>query len=232
MKLSMITWAELPKSPNWASHSTRLSGRRPSIRTRSRGRRSPRGAVVQLERRRGVGQVLDRRVAEPGLLVVEDQVAVRERAALGVLARERMWTPSVSSEARRAPRRGRTRCPLVERLDPLLQRLRSLRWIVKLSGTRISSSFSLRIGPSSIAVSTSGLRVRSSSPVPVAVGSSYSPASIFGAAPRGPVSAPLALVHASLDLLAGDDSLGHQRLGVELETGGCSLILAAIIGCV
>ena len=26
MKLSMITWAELPKSPNWASQSTRLSG--------------------------------------------------------------------------------------------------------------------------------------------------------------------------------------------------------------
>ncbi len=26
MKLSMITWAELAKSPNWASQRTRLSG--------------------------------------------------------------------------------------------------------------------------------------------------------------------------------------------------------------
>ena len=43
-------------------------------------------AVVQLERRQGAGEVLDRRVLEAGLLVVEEQVAVGEGAALGVLA--------------------------------------------------------------------------------------------------------------------------------------------------
>ena len=45
-------------------------------------------AVVDLERRQRAGEVLDRRVLEPGLLVVEDEVAVREGAALGVLAGE------------------------------------------------------------------------------------------------------------------------------------------------
>src|SRR3954453_13593805 len=45
--------------------------------------------------------------------------------------------------------------------------LRSLRWIVKLSGTRSNSSLSLRSLSSGTAVSTLGLRVRSSSPVPV-----------------------------------------------------------------
>src|SRR3954453_21295279 len=39
-------------------------------------------AVVNLERRRGVLQVLDRRVLEPRVLVVEDEVAVGEGAAL------------------------------------------------------------------------------------------------------------------------------------------------------
>ncbi len=45
-------------------------------------------AVVQLERRRGVAQVLHRAVLEAGVLVVQDEVAVGEGAALGVLAGE------------------------------------------------------------------------------------------------------------------------------------------------
>ena len=44
----------------------------------------------------------------------------------------------------------------------------SLRWIAKPSGTRSSSSLSVRIRFSDTAVSTSGDFVRSSSPVPIA----------------------------------------------------------------
>ncbi len=53
--------------------------------------------------------------------------------------------------------------------------------MVKLSGTFNSASFRARSFSAGTAVSTGGLAVRSSSPVPtvVTVGSSYSPSSIF-----------------------------------------------------
>ena len=93
---------------------------------------------------------------------------------------KRMWTPSVSSEASASDSAWPNSIPPSSIASSRLPSgLRSLRWMVKLSGTRISSSFSLRTRSSGTAVSTLGLRVRSSSPVPVAVGSSYSPASIL-----------------------------------------------------
>ena len=59
---------------------------------------------------------------------------------------------------------------LVHRVEAPRRRLRSLRWIVKLSGTRRSSSFRLRSRSSGTAVSTLGLGTIEL-PVPVAVAS-------------------------------------------------------------
>ena len=43
---------------------------------------------MELERRQGPGEVLDRHVAQAGLLVAQREVAMRERPPLGVLAGE------------------------------------------------------------------------------------------------------------------------------------------------
>ena len=76
-------------------------------------------AVVELERRQRAGEVLDRHVAQAGLLVVQGEVAVREGAALGVLAGE----PDVGALGQQRGERERLGVAeldlaLVELLDP------------------------------------------------------------------------------------------------------------------
>ena len=130
-----------------------------------------------------------------------------------------MWTPSVSSDAKASDSAWPNSMPPWS-IDSsrFASGLRSLRWTVKLSGTCSSSSFSARSLSAGTVVSTGGLALRSSSPVPVvAVGSSYSPGSIFS---RRPFSAADSSSRRSseprLDLLGGDDAVGDQRLGVDL----------------
>ena len=89
MNWSITIWAPLTKSPNCASQSTRASGADDGVAVLEAERRILRERrVVDLERRVRPGQLLDRRrrLARSG--VVKDEVAVRERPALGVLARE------------------------------------------------------------------------------------------------------------------------------------------------
>ena len=91
--------------------------------------------------------------------------------------------------------------------------------MVKLSGTRSSSSLSERSRFSETAVSTSGLFVRSSSPVPSAVelGSSYSPASIFARSSLSVAWSSLeALLGVGVDVLGADHALLDQLRGVDL----------------
>ena len=147
MKLSMITCAALPKSPNCASQRTRLVGRggRVAVLEAEAGRPPRAGCCgartgASAPARFWIGTYLQAR-----LLVVEDEVAVGEGAALGVLAgeadvgalgqqrgeRERLGVAELDPAPRPAPRSGAS------------SGLRSLRWIVKLSGTRRSSSFSV-----------------------------------------------------------------------------------------
>ena len=128
MNWSMITWAELSKSPNCASQRIRLSGRRRRVPVLEAERRVLRQrAVVDLERRQRAREVLDRGVLEAGLLVVKNEVAVGERPALGVLAGE----PDVGSlgQKRRVGERLGVPVldrPVVEDLDPALERLAQL----------------------------------------------------------------------------------------------------------
>ncbi len=87
MNWSTITCAELTKSPNWASHSTSVSGAswRVAVLEAHAGQLGER-AVVQLERRERLGEALDRADRLPGLGVVQHHVALAEGAPLGVLA--------------------------------------------------------------------------------------------------------------------------------------------------
>ncbi len=133
-------------------------------------------AVVDLEWRERSRQVLDRRVLEAGLLVVEDEVAVGEGAALGVLAgqadvralgeerrvRERLRHGPTRSGP---PRGSRSACRAASSACGG-SRSRRGRGSAPRSGVRMRFS--------ETAVSTSGDLVRSSSPVPtcVEVGSS------------------------------------------------------------
>ncbi len=81
-----------------------------------------------------------------------------------------MWTPSVSSEAKASASAWPNSIPPFSSASiRLASGLRSLRWIVKLSGTSISASFSSRSFSTGTAVSTGGLALRSSSPVLVVV---------------------------------------------------------------
>ena len=121
MKLSMITWAALAKSPNCASQRTSEFGRggRVAVLEAEAGDLRER-AVVELERGRGVLEVLHRRVLEAGVLVVEDEVAVGEGAALGVLAGE-ADVDALGQQRGEGERLGLAEVDpaLLERLDPL-----------------------------------------------------------------------------------------------------------------
>ena len=87
MNWSMITCAPLTKSPNCASQRTSACGTvdRVAVLEAEGGSLGER-RVVHLEGRARGSEVLDRRVLLAGHEVVEDEVAVREGAALGVLA--------------------------------------------------------------------------------------------------------------------------------------------------
>ena len=122
----------------------------------------------------------------------------------------RMWVPSVSSDAKASASAWPNSIGPSSRISSRRSSgLRSLRWTVKLSGNRTSSSFSVRSRFSETFVSTSGLLVRSSSPVPpVDVGSSYSPASIFARSSLSVAESSLApLGGLLLDLLGRDHAL-------------------------
>ena len=96
--------------------------------------------VVDLERRAGVGQRLDRRMRLPGALVVQNGMAVREGAALGVLAGE----PDRNPLDQQARERERLRlapvdpavvqalAPALELLQQLLVALEALRQLQQL----------------------------------------------------------------------------------------------------
>ncbi len=87
----------------------------------------------------------------------------------------RMWVPSQSSEAKASDSAWPNSIPPSSTVSTRFESgFRSLRWIVKPSGTRSSSSLSERMRFSETAVSTSGLFVRSSSPVTVPVDSGSS----------------------------------------------------------
>ena len=97
---------------------------------------------------------------------------------------------------------------------------RSLRWTVKLSGTFSSASLSARSFSAGTAVSTGGLAVRSSSPVPmvVTVGSSYSPSSILRRRSFSAVDiSSWRSCRCPLDVLGADDPLADQLLRVDLR---------------
>src|SRR5207342_2425496 len=100
-------------------------------------------AVVELERRRGVLEVLHRRVLEARVLVVEDEVAVGEGAALGVLTGE-ADVDAVGQQRAEGQRLGLAEVDpaLLQRLDPARQRAAQLGWTLKPSGVFSSSSFS------------------------------------------------------------------------------------------
>jgi hypothetical protein len=84
-----MIWAPLTKSPNCASQSTSASGAAIRVAVLETDRRVlGERRVVHLERGGRVGEVLDRRVALGRVRIVEDEVTVRERAALSVLSRE------------------------------------------------------------------------------------------------------------------------------------------------
>ena len=132
----------------------------------------------------------------------------------------RMWVPSVRSEANASASAwpysiGPSSSTSTRRISGL----RSLRLIVKLSGTLSSSSLSERRRSSETAVSTSGLLVRSSSPVPtwVEVGSSNSPDSILRLSSlRVRWSSSRRSLAFGVHLLAGDHPLLDQLFRVDL----------------
>ena len=131
---------------------------------------------------------------------------------------KRTWTSSVRSEPSASASAWPNSIPPSSIASSRLESgLRSLRWMVKLSGTRSSSSFSLRSRSSGTAVSTLGLRVRSSSP---GAGRGR-----IGVVARLDIAAQLvvrglqrllALVVPLLDLVRGDDPLLDELLGVDL----------------
>ena len=81
------------------------------------------GAVVQLERRLRVLEMLDRRVLEAGLLVVEHEVTLREGAALGVLSFE-AYVDAVGQQRAEGEGLGLAAVDpaFLQRLDPARQR--------------------------------------------------------------------------------------------------------------
>ena len=84
-------------------------------------------AVVELEGGVGVGEVLHRAVLEAGLLVVEDEVAVGEGAALGVLAGE-ADVDALGQQRGEGERLGVAELDpaVLQRLDPLGERFAQL----------------------------------------------------------------------------------------------------------
>ena len=194
----------------------------------AQARRLRQRAVVELERSQRAGQVLDRRVLEARLLVVEDQVAVGERAALGVLAGE----PDVRALGQQ---RGEGEALGVAELDPALvehvealeQRLAQLAVDREAVGDLQQLLVERPQRFSETAVSTSGLFVRSSSPVPVAVetGSSYSPASILARRSLSLAESSSRRAFESRSTSSGLRRPPRQLLGVDLADRGVLLDL-------
>ena len=191
-------------------------------------------AVVELEGSRRLLQVLDRRVLEAGVLVVEDEVAVGEGAALGVLAGE-ADVDALGQQRAEGERLGVAEVDpaLLQRLGPFAERAAQL--AVDGEALRASAAAPRSACAACSAgtqVSTGGLALRSSSsPVlvvtPVTVGSSYSPASIFSpqvlqrgrhllvALARPPASTSSAVATPFADQLLGVD-LGDRLVGLDL----------------
>ena len=163
MNWSTITWAALTKSPNCASHSTSVSGDSWLIAVLEAEAADLRQrAVVQLERRRELGAGPHRADGLAVVRVVQDEVALAEGAALGVLAGEA--DRRALGEQRAVGERLGVRP--VDRAASSAPRRRSI-WrtsfgcTVKPAGTRRSCPSISRSSAASTLVSTSGEAVRS-----------------------------------------------------------------------
>ena len=223
MKLSMITCAALREVAELRLPEDQAVRRvPPSSRTRSPRQADLRErAVVQLERRRapraGSGSA---RSAGPVFSSWRTRWRWEKVPRSVSCPVRRMWIP-VGEQRGEGERLGVAELDpaLVQRLEaPASSGLRSLRWIVKLSGTSSSSSFEL----AQPLLGDGGLDARAAAAVELAGagrgrGRRNSPDSILRAARRcAALQLASALVVSLLDLVRGDDPLLDQLLGVEL----------------
>ena len=178
------------------------------------------GAVVELERGGGVIEVLHRAVLEPGVLVVEDEMAVGEGAALGVLAGE-ADVDAVGEQRGEGERLGVAELDPAarQRLDPPGERLAQLavdrealrrldQRLVQLAQPLGRDRSLHRRAGAAIQLAGAGRGQGR-----VLVLAQLHPAAQVLQRRRHLVVAPL---RGALDVLGGDDSLGDQLPGVDL----------------